>query len=156
MTAILGLLLGLFSGVMTGSFSLPMKKTTRWSWEATWLVWSICALLICPWLISFATVPDVLAIFSNANVSDIILVFVFGLCWGVGAIFFELVIENAGRVVDGFGAVDVAESAEGALGIFVHPAADGEESVAPADGEGDAGRFRGIDRGKGGAEGVAG
>ena len=37
MTAILGLLLGLASGVMTGSFSLPMKKTTRWSWEATWL-----------------------------------------------------------------------------------------------------------------------
>jgi len=32
MTAIPGLLLGLVAGVMTGSFSLPMKKTTRWSW----------------------------------------------------------------------------------------------------------------------------
>ncbi len=88
MTAIFGLLLGLLSGVMTGSFSLPMKKTTRWSWEATWLIWSVCALLIIPWAIAFVTVPDVLNVFSDAEPSDMILVFVFGLCWGLGAVFF--------------------------------------------------------------------
>jgi len=88
MTTLLGLLLGLFSGVMTGSFSLPMKKTTRWSWEATWLVWSVCALLIIPWTIAFITVPDILDIFSDAKLADIILVFIFGLCWGLGAVFF--------------------------------------------------------------------
>jgi L-rhamnose-H+ transport protein len=86
--AIFGLLLGLISGVMTGSFSLPMKKTTRWSWEATWLIWSVCALLIIPWVIAFVTVPDVLNVFSDAKVSDMLLVFVFGLCWGLGAVFF--------------------------------------------------------------------
>jgi L-rhamnose-H+ transport protein len=88
MAPLFGLLLGLLSGVMTGSFSLPMKKTTRWSWEATWLIWSVCALLICPWVISFITAPDVLSIFSDAKVSDMLLVFVFGLCWGLGAVFF--------------------------------------------------------------------
>ena len=88
MTAILGLLLGLLSGVMTGSFSLPMKKTTRWSWEATWLIWSICALLFIPWALAFVTVPDVLNVFSDAKLSDMVLVFVFGLCWGLGAVFF--------------------------------------------------------------------
>lgn len=86
--AIFGLLLGLISGVMTGSFSLPMKKTTRWSWEATWLIWSICALLIIPWAIVFVTVPDVPGVFRDAKSSDMILVFVFGLCWGLGAVFF--------------------------------------------------------------------
>ena len=88
MTAIFGLLLGLISGIMTGSFSLPMKKTTRWSWEATWLIWSICALLIIPWAIAFATVPDVLNVFSDAKASDVLRVFVFGGCWGLGAVFF--------------------------------------------------------------------
>jgi L-rhamnose-H+ transport protein len=88
MTALFGLLLGLLSGVMTGSFSLPMKKTTRWSWEATWLIWSICALLIIPWLVAFATVPDVLKVFTDAKTSDMLLVFIFGLCWGLGAVFF--------------------------------------------------------------------
>ncbi len=88
MTAMLGLMLGLISGVMTGSFSLPMKKTTRWSWEATWLIWSICALLVIPWLVAFTTVPNVLSVFSDAKVSDMFLVYVFGLCWGLGAVFF--------------------------------------------------------------------
>jgi len=88
MTALFGLLLGLLSGVMTGSFSLPMKKTTRWSWEATWLIWSVCALLIIPWTIAFVTVPDVLDVFTDAKTSDMLLVFVFGLCWGLGAVFF--------------------------------------------------------------------
>lgn len=88
MEPILGLLLGLLSGVMTGSFSLPMKKTTRWSWEATWLVWSVCALLIIPWIIAFITVPDVLTVFSKARPADIFLVYIFGLGWGLGAVFF--------------------------------------------------------------------
>src|SRR4030043_117423 len=88
MEPILGLLLGLVSGVMTGSFSLPMKKTIRWSWEATWLLWSVCALLIIPWVIAFLTVPDVLTIFGRADVADMILVYVFGLGWGLGAVFF--------------------------------------------------------------------
>lgn len=88
MTTLLGLLLGLLSGVMTGSFSLPMKKTTRWSWEATWLVWSVCALLIIPWTIAFVTVPDVLKVFHGAKPSDIFMVYILGMGWGLGAVFF--------------------------------------------------------------------
>jgi len=86
--ALLGLLLGLLSGVMTGSFSLPMKKTTRWSWEATWMIWSICALLLIPWAIAFITVPDVLDVFVDAKTSDMLMIFLFGLCWGLGVVFF--------------------------------------------------------------------
>ena len=88
MTPILGLLLGLVAGVMTGSFSLPMKKTTRWSWEATWMIWSVCALFIIPWLIALITVPDVLEVFARASTTDMVLVFVFGVGWGLGAVFF--------------------------------------------------------------------
>jgi L-rhamnose-H+ transport protein len=83
-----GLLLGLVSGVMTGSFSLPMKKTVRWSWEATWLVWSVCALLILPWGISLFTVPDVWSVLRQSSVRDLGLVYAFGLGWGLGAVFF--------------------------------------------------------------------
>lgn len=88
MEPVWGLLLGLVSGVMTGSFSLPMKKTVRWSWEAVWLVWSVCALLIIPWTITFFTVPDVGAVLRQSNLRDIGLVYAFGLGWGLGAVFF--------------------------------------------------------------------
>lgn len=88
MERIWGLLLGLVSGVMTGSFSLPMKKTSRWSWEATWLVWSVCALLILPWALAFLTVPDVGVVLGKSDLRDIGLVYAFGLGWGLGAVFF--------------------------------------------------------------------
>ena len=95
MTA-LGLLLGLFSGVMTGSFSLPMKKTTRWSWEATWLIWSVCALQIIPWAIALATVPNTFAVLGEASTADLVLVFAFGVGWGLGAVFFGQSIAMVG------------------------------------------------------------
>jgi L-rhamnose-H+ transport protein len=88
MTAVLGVLMGLVSGVMTGSFSLPMKKTTRWSWEATWLIWSVCALLIIPWAIALVTTPDLFSVFSKASTTDLVLVLAFGMGWGLGAVFF--------------------------------------------------------------------
>jgi len=88
MTVVLGLLLGVLSGVMTGSFSLPMKKTTRWSWEATWMIWSLCALFIIPWAIAFATVPNVVGVLRGAAASDLALVYAFGAGWGLGAVFF--------------------------------------------------------------------
>jgi L-rhamnose-H+ transport protein len=91
-----GLLLGLLSGVMTGSFSLPMKKTTRWSWESTWLIWSVCALLIIPWAISLVTVPNTLAVFANAATADMAIVFLFGVGWGLGAVFFGQSISMIG------------------------------------------------------------
>ena len=88
MEAFLGLLLGIFSGMMTGSFSLPMKKTTKWSWEATWFIWSIVALIIIPWAIAISTVPNAFSMFSEASIKDMILVFAFGLCWGLGTVLF--------------------------------------------------------------------
>jgi len=88
MTALWGLLLGVFSGIMTGSFSLPMKKTTRWSWEATWMIWSICALFIIPWAIAIVTVPNVLDVIRGAALRDLALVYAFGAGWGLGAVFF--------------------------------------------------------------------
>jgi L-rhamnose-H+ transport protein len=81
---------------MTGSFSLPMKKTTRWSWESTWLIWSVCALLIIPWTISLVTVPNTLAVFANAATADMAIVFLFGVGWGLGAVFFGQSISMIG------------------------------------------------------------
>ena len=65
-----------------------MKKTTRWSWEATWLIWSVCALLVIPWAISLTTVPNTFSVFAAASTTDLVLVFAFGVGWGLGAVFF--------------------------------------------------------------------
>ncbi|MBU4211920.1 MAG: hypothetical protein L6437_11615 [Kiritimatiellae bacterium] len=57
MNSTLGFALAVAAGVLNGSFALPMKRTTKWAWENTWLMWTLSALLILPWATAFATVP---------------------------------------------------------------------------------------------------
>jgi len=84
----LGFALGIVSGLMAGSFSVPMKKTTRWAWENTWLVWAIVALLIVPWGMVALTCPNAFAIYSEVGFGSLAMVFLFGLGWGLGAVTF--------------------------------------------------------------------
>lgn len=84
----IGFLLTVLSGFMVGSFSLPMKKTTRWAWENTWLVWAFTALLVLPWILSFITVPDLLSVYAAVPAKTLLMVWLFGLGWGTGAVLF--------------------------------------------------------------------
>jgi L-rhamnose-H+ transport protein len=84
----MGFLLTVLGGFMVGSFSLPMKKTTRWAWENTWLVWAFTALLILPWLLSFITVPDLFSVYAAVPARTLAMVWLFGLGWGMGAVLF--------------------------------------------------------------------
>jgi len=84
----LGLFLTVISGVMAGSFSLPMKKTIRWAWENTWLVWAFTALLILPWALAFITVPHLFSVYSGVPADTLLMVWFFGLGWGLGAVLF--------------------------------------------------------------------
>ncbi len=84
----MGTVLAILGGVLMGSFSLPMKKTTRWAWETTWLVWAVAALILTPWAIAFRTVPDLCGVISRSGVGTLGMVFLFGIGWGLGAVTF--------------------------------------------------------------------
>lgn len=88
MNAGLGLALAIVSGALAGSFALPMKKTVRWAWENVWLVFVLVAFLIGPWVIAYLGVPDLFSVYSKAGTGAVGLVFLFGLCYGVGAVTF--------------------------------------------------------------------
>ncbi|MBN2212364.1 MAG: hypothetical protein JW709_13280 [Sedimentisphaerales bacterium] len=88
MDANLGFLLALVAGIMTGSFSLPMKKTMKWAWENTWLVWAFVALLIAPWAIGFSTAGNLMTIYSQVAPKSLMLIFLFGVGWGLGSVTF--------------------------------------------------------------------
>lgn len=92
----IGFLLTVSSGFMAGSFSLPMKKTVRWAWENTWLVWAFTALLVLPWVLSFATVPDLLSVYAVVPAKSLLMVWLFGLGWGMGAVLFGQGIARIG------------------------------------------------------------
>lgn len=88
MNATLGFVLAIVGGILMGSFSLPMKKISRWAWETTWLVWAVAALVITPWVIAAINVPEMASVYTQAGAGTLTMVFFFGVGWGMGAVLF--------------------------------------------------------------------
>src|ERR1035438_1010353 len=84
------------AGVLQGSFAAPMKRMPAWRWENSWLLFALSGLIIFPWIINFATVPNVLGVYSGVSTSTLIKVVSFGLLWGAGATLFGLGISRVG------------------------------------------------------------
>ena len=92
----MGYLLVIAAGVLQGSFMLPMKFTRRWAWENTWLGFSTTAYLVWPWLLAWATLPHLAAILTSTSHRSLVLVELFGLGWGLGALTFGLGVDMLG------------------------------------------------------------
>jgi len=91
-----GLAVVVLGGILNGSFAAPIKRMTGWRWENSWLVFAASGLLVFPWILTFATVPNITAIYMGASPSTLIKVLLFGLLWGVGATLFGLGISRVG------------------------------------------------------------
>ena len=92
----LGFILGIMSGLFSGSFALPMKFTKKWNWENTWLMHSFWSLLIIPWVIALATVPELFSVYGATPAGVMFLVFLFGFVWGIGGVMFGIGLDIVG------------------------------------------------------------
>src|SRR5260370_15627611 len=91
-----GLAVVVLAGILQGSFAAPMKRMSAWRWENSWLLFALSGLIIFPWIITFATVPNLLEVYSGGSTSTLIKVVSFGLLWGAGATLFGLGISRVG------------------------------------------------------------
>lgn len=96
MNAVLGFLLVIAAGALNGSFALPMKRTSRWAWENTWLVYSIVGMVVVNWAVACATVPQLGSVYARAGLAAVAMVFAFGLLWGIANVMFGLGIDLIG------------------------------------------------------------
>jgi L-rhamnose-H+ transport protein len=87
------------AGIVQGSFAAPMKRMSAWRWENSWLLFAFFGLLVLPWIVDFATVPNIISVYAGASPSTLIKVFLFGLLWGVGATLFGLAISRVGMAL---------------------------------------------------------
>jgi len=94
-----GLAVVVLAGLLNGSFAAPMKRITGWRWENSWLIFALSGLVVFPWIINFATVPNVPNIYAGASASTLLKVVLFGLLWGVGATLFGLGISRVGMAL---------------------------------------------------------
>jgi len=93
---VLGILLLIVAGVMNANFTVPMKFTTRWAWENTWLAFSIFALLMMPVAMALFTIPNLGSVYREAGTGAVLLVAACGLGWGIAQVLFGLAVQAIG------------------------------------------------------------
>jgi L-rhamnose-H+ transport protein len=91
-----GVLILVLAAAMNSSFTLPMKYTRKWSWENTWLLWTVYALIVLPIAVTFTTVPSLGRIYGEAGGALVAKVVIFGAGWGVAQVLFGLAVEAIG------------------------------------------------------------
>jgi L-rhamnose-H+ transport protein len=84
----LGITLAVVSGLMNGTFTLPMRYLGRWSWENVWALFILISCILMPVVIAAATVSHLGEAFRQAPTRAIVIAAVCGFAWGFGAIMF--------------------------------------------------------------------
>lgn len=91
-----GLAVVVLAGLVQGSFAAPMKKMPAWKWENSWLLFALSGLIVFPWIVNFATVPNVWSVYASVPAATLLKVALFGLLWGAGSTLFGLGIAHVG------------------------------------------------------------
>jgi L-rhamnose-H+ transport protein len=117
-----GIALVLLGGALNGSFAAPMKRLSAWRWENIWLVYAVAGVLVFPWAVAFATVPNLAGVYAQTPSAVLAKVCFFGLAWGVGAVLFGLGIDRVGLAL-GFAVILGITSSFGSLLplVILHP-----------------------------------
>ena len=83
-----GIALAIISGLMNGTFTLPMRYLGRWSWENVWAVFAAVACVLVPLVVFFTTVVHPFAVLFAAPRQAELIAVATGFAWGFGAVMF--------------------------------------------------------------------
>ncbi len=111
----IGFGLAILSGAANGSFALPMKYLRKWKWENVWLVFTLFALAVFPWLLAASFVPHFLEVYRSVPVSALLLPTLFGALWGIAQVTYGQSIVAVGMGL----AIAVVVGLTGLLGSLV-------------------------------------
>jgi L-rhamnose-H+ transport protein len=82
--------------MMQGTFVVPLKATTKWEYENTWLLFCFIGFVGLPLLLVCYTIPDFSHVLLTSPLKNVVLTAVFGVAWGCGAVLFGLGAEKLG------------------------------------------------------------
>jgi L-rhamnose-H+ transport protein len=95
----LGMAIIFMSGILNGSFALPLKYSKQWKWENTWSVFSVVGILFLPWFMAFRFVPHLASVYQSVSPRVIIWAVVLGLVWGISLVTYGLSLAAVGMAV---------------------------------------------------------
>lgn len=84
----IGVSLAIISGLMNGSFTLPMRFLGRWDWEHVWGLFIAISCLLMPAVIVSIVAPQSWRVIAHAPASAILIAAVTGFAWGFGSLMF--------------------------------------------------------------------
>ncbi len=92
----MGMILFTFGGLAGAVFALPFKRVKSWAYESYWLFYAVFGLVVFPWLLALATVPNLMDVLSHAPGKVLVRCFGFGALWGLGGLTWGLMIRYLG------------------------------------------------------------
>ncbi len=92
----LGVLIFMAGGLAGSVFYLPFKKVRKWAWESYWLIYAVFGLVLVPWLLAFATSPNLIEVLRAAPGKELVYCMVCGAVWGFGGLTWGLMIRYLG------------------------------------------------------------
>lgn len=85
---LVGVLLAVLSGLMNGSFTLPMRFLGRWEWENVWALFIVFSCLLMPTVIVTVVAPASWSVVAQAPAGAVWIAILTGFSWGFGALLF--------------------------------------------------------------------
>ncbi len=96
MSLLFALLFTLIAGLLNGSFALPTKNIKQWNFENIWLNYGFWGFLILPWLTIFLLAPRAWQVYSAAPFSQLLILMIGGIAFGVGQVCFAQALKMIG------------------------------------------------------------
>jgi L-rhamnose-H+ transport protein len=124
------LALAVLGGILNGSFASPTKYVKQWKWENIWPVWAFVGMIVVPWILVVATIPDPIGFYRATPLRSLLMLFAFGVGFGTAQICFGLGLAAVGLAV-GFAFMIGLTTVVGSLVplVILHP-----ESIPTAKG----------------------
>jgi L-rhamnose-H+ transport protein len=107
---LMGIVLTMIAGLMSGNCMLPLKFTRSWKWENVWLVFSVLSLVILPWALAIGLVNHLSETYRALPFLQLAIPVLLGAGWGIAQILFGISVVRLGlglayAIIVGLGAV---------------------------------------------------
>ncbi|MGB6727380.1 MAG: L-rhamnose/proton symporter RhaT [Terracidiphilus sp.] len=83
-----GALLAVFSGLLNGTFTLPMRFLGRWEWENVWILFVVVSCILMPATVISVNAPGSWNALLQAPVGAVLIALATGFAWGFGSVLF--------------------------------------------------------------------
>ncbi len=95
----LGMFVIFVSGILNGSFPLPMKYSRHWRWENTWFAFSVIGVFAMPWILAATFVPHLDEVYQTVPGRALLPPLIFGFLWGIAQVTFGLSLDAVGIAI---------------------------------------------------------